>query len=91
MGTNINKKKNLNFFYFHKRLHSYAALKNCDEVLIKRARHVITEIQRTYEAAEALKGHNFVQVTEREYNLHDIFFCVCVVHHFATLTLFYLI
>lgn len=42
----------------------YAALKNSDEVLIKRARHVITEIQRTYEAAEALKGHNFVQVIQ---------------------------
>lgn len=85
------KYKKLNFFYFHKRLHSYAALKNCDEVLIKRARHVITEIQRTYEAAEALKGHNFVQVTGREYNLHDIFLVCVSYHHFATLTLFYLI
>lgn len=70
-------------------LHSYAALKNSDEVLIKRARHVITEIQRTYEAAEALKGHNFVQVTEREYNLHDFFLSLlpfCCMYTYLPLT-----
>lgn len=69
------------FFYLHERLHSYTALKNSDEVLIKRARHVITEIKRTYEAAEALKGHDFVQVTKRNF----------LFYHFATLTLIYLI
>lgn len=39
-----------------------AGLKGSDEVLIKRARHVVTEIQRTREAAEALKGRDFKKV-----------------------------
>uniref|UniRef100_A0A1B0A3C2 Uncharacterized protein n=1 Tax=Glossina pallidipes TaxID=7398 RepID=A0A1B0A3C2_GLOPL len=32
---------------------------HCDEVLLKRARHVITEIKRAQEAAIALKAHDF--------------------------------
>lgn len=39
------------------------ALKNADEVLLKRARHVITEVQRTIEAAEAMKSHDFIKVS----------------------------
>lgn len=34
-------------------------LKKYDDVYLKRARHVITEIKRTCEAAHALKTHNF--------------------------------
>lgn len=34
----------------------------CEEVLLKRARHVITEIKRTQEAADALKNHDFKKV-----------------------------
>lgn len=39
-----------------------AALSGHDEVLAKRARHVITEIQRTQEAADALKRCDFKKV-----------------------------
>lgn len=46
------------------------ALKDFDEVLTKRARHVVTEIQRTVEAAEALKRRDFKKVS--------IFVSVCV-------------
>ncbi|KAL1376866.1 hypothetical protein pipiens_016637 [Culex pipiens pipiens] len=35
------------------------ALKGADEVLLKRARHVITEIKRTTEAADALRAGDF--------------------------------
>ncbi|XP_037038438.1 galactokinase-like isoform X2 [Bradysia coprophila] len=63
------------------KLDNLSALKNSDEVLIKRARHVITEIQRTYEAAEALKGHNFEQMgklmTESHLSLRDDFQVSC--------------
>lgn len=45
------------YFYF-------AALNGAEEVLIKRARHVVTEIKRTYEAAEALRGRDFKKVCE---------------------------
>uniref|UniRef100_A0AAG5CNN5 Galactokinase n=1 Tax=Anopheles atroparvus TaxID=41427 RepID=A0AAG5CNN5_ANOAO len=38
------------------------ALQNANEVLVRRARHVITEIQRTTEAAEALKANDFVKM-----------------------------
>lgn len=41
----------------------FSALKNADEVLLKRARHVITEVQRTIEAAEAMKSHDFIKVS----------------------------
>lgn len=40
-----------------------AVLKGKDEVLAKRARHVITEIQRTREAAEALRKRDFKEVS----------------------------
>lgn len=40
----------------------YIALKNGREVLIKRARHVISETKRTQEAAEALKRRDFTKV-----------------------------
>lgn len=39
------------------------ALSGQDEVLIKRARHVITEMKRTFDAAEALKRRDFKQVS----------------------------
>jgi galactokinase len=38
-------------------------LENADAVLIKRARHVISEIERTVAAAEALRNQDFVQVS----------------------------
>uniref|UniRef100_A0A182N4U4 GHMP kinase C-terminal domain-containing protein n=1 Tax=Anopheles dirus TaxID=7168 RepID=A0A182N4U4_9DIPT len=38
------------------------ALENANEVLVRRARHVITEIQRTKEAAAALKAKDFVKM-----------------------------
>lgn len=41
---------------------SCVALKNGRQVLIKRARHVITETNRTQEAAEALKRRDFIKV-----------------------------
>lgn len=40
----------------------FAALKNADEILIKRGRHVITEIKRTRDAADALQNHDFEKV-----------------------------
>lgn len=44
-----------------------AVLKGKDEVLAKRARHVITEIQRTREAAEALRKRDFKEVSIMKY------------------------
>lgn len=45
------------------------------EVLIKRARHVITEIKRTYDAAEALNRRDFEQVhTEKKKHFQIKFF-----------------
>lgn len=41
----------------------HTALKDSDEVLTKRARHVVTEIQRTLEAAETLKRRDFKKVS----------------------------
>uniref|UniRef100_A0A1Q3FNY3 Putative galactokinase n=1 Tax=Culex tarsalis TaxID=7177 RepID=A0A1Q3FNY3_CULTA len=41
---------------------SLKALKEAEEVLLKRARHVITEIKRTTAAAEALKAGDFEQM-----------------------------
>ena len=41
----------------------FTALKGSDEVFTKRARHVITEIQRTREAAEALRRKDFKEVS----------------------------
>ncbi|KAJ6634745.1 Galactokinase [Pseudolycoriella hygida] len=67
--------------YRDAKIENLTALKDCDEVLIRRARHVITEIQRTEEAAEALKGHNFVQMgklmTESHLSLRDDFEVSC--------------
>lgn len=40
----------------------FAALKGHDEILLKRARHVITEIQRTRDAADALRKKDFAKV-----------------------------
>lgn len=40
----------------------FSALQGHDEVLFKRARHVITGIQRTRDAADALKKKDFVKV-----------------------------
>uniref|UniRef100_A0A1B0AQL7 Uncharacterized protein n=1 Tax=Glossina palpalis gambiensis TaxID=67801 RepID=A0A1B0AQL7_9MUSC len=45
---------------------------HCDEVLLKRARHVITEIKRAQEAAIALKAHDFKKV-----NKHVIYLRSC--------------
>lgn len=44
------------------RISFWAALKSEDPILMKRARHVITEIQRTREAADALKLGQFDKV-----------------------------
>lgn len=41
----------------------HTALKDSDEVLTKRARHVVTETQRTLEAAQALKRSDFKKVS----------------------------
>uniref|UniRef100_A0A8D8B5J9 Galactokinase n=5 Tax=Culex pipiens TaxID=7175 RepID=A0A8D8B5J9_CULPI len=41
---------------------SLDALKGADEVLLKRARHVITEIKRTTEAADALRAGDFEEM-----------------------------
>uniref|UniRef100_A0A182YS96 Uncharacterized protein n=1 Tax=Anopheles stephensi TaxID=30069 RepID=A0A182YS96_ANOST len=38
------------------------ALEGANELLLRRARHVITEIERTKQAAEALKAKNFIKV-----------------------------
>lgn len=52
-----------------------------DEVLLRRARHVITEIKRTTAAAEALKEHNFEQMgklmIESHNSLRDDFHVSC--------------
>jgi len=52
-----------------------------DYVLLKRARHVITEIKRTLEATEALKNHDFVKMgklmTESHISLRDDFQVSC--------------
>lgn len=37
-------------------------LESADAILIKRARHVITEIQRTSESADALRKNDFIKV-----------------------------
>jgi len=59
-----------------------SALQNCDEVLLKRARHVITETKRTQEAAEALRAHNFVKMgelmTKSHTSLRDDFQVSCI-------------
>uniref|UniRef100_U5EZ50 Putative galactitol metabolic process n=1 Tax=Corethrella appendiculata TaxID=1370023 RepID=U5EZ50_9DIPT len=57
------------------------ALENCDELLLRRARHVITEIKRTVEAASALKQGDFVKMgklmTESHLSLRDDFQVSC--------------
>ncbi|XP_052869513.1 galactokinase-like [Anopheles cruzii] len=57
------------------------ALENANEVLVRRARHVITEIQRTTDAAEALKANDFVRVgqlmTESHRSLSEDFEVSC--------------
>ncbi|KAJ8943690.1 hypothetical protein NQ318_015179 [Aromia moschata] len=54
---------------------------NADEEIVKRARHVITEIQRTSEAAEALKQMNFKRfgelMTESHRSLRDDYTVSC--------------
>ncbi|XP_065363908.1 galactokinase-like [Calliphora vicina] len=54
----------------------------CEEVLLKRARHVITEIKRTLEAADALKNHDFKQMgelmTKSHVSLRDDFQVSCI-------------
>lgn len=56
-------------------------LKKVDEVYLKRARHVITEIKRTCEAAHALKTSNFPKLgklmTESHNSLRDDFEVSC--------------
>ncbi|XP_031626634.1 galactokinase-like isoform X2 [Contarinia nasturtii] len=49
---------------------SLDALKGTDGVLIKRARHVITEIQRTREAADALRKQEFKEMGRLMYESH---------------------
>ncbi|ETN62971.1 galactokinase [Anopheles darlingi] len=57
------------------------ALENANEVLVRRARHVITEIQRTTEAANALKANDFVKMgqlmTESHRSLSEDFDVSC--------------
>lgn len=63
----------ISFFYFRMwmdgrlacvcMLAACTVLKDFDEVLTNRARHVVTEIQRTVEAAEALKRRDFKKVS----------------------------
>lgn len=57
----------------------FVALKNGRQVLIKRARHVITETNRTQEAAEALKRRDFIKV----YIKRNVYLCskhkVCLI------------
>lgn len=57
------------------------ALTGADEVLLRRARHVITEIQRTTAAAEALKANDFEQMgklmIESHKSLRDDFNVSC--------------
>ncbi|KAJ8945302.1 hypothetical protein NQ314_009274 [Rhamnusium bicolor] len=54
---------------------------NTDEEIVKRARHVITEIQRTCEGAEMLKQENFKKfgdlMTESHYSLKDDYNVSC--------------
>ncbi|KAM7346823.1 galactokinase-like [Cochliomyia hominivorax] len=54
----------------------------CEEVLLKRARHVITEIKRTQEAADALKTHDFQKMgelmTKSHVSLRDDFQVSCI-------------
>lgn len=52
----VSLKTNYDRFFF-----LVSALQN-DDVLLRRARHVITEIQRTREAAEALRKQDFKEV-----------------------------
>ncbi|XP_053679497.1 galactokinase-like [Anopheles nili] len=62
-------------------LNHLKALENAGEVLIRRARHVITEIQRTEAAAEALKAKDFVKMgqlmTESHRSLSEDFDVSC--------------
>lgn len=57
------------------------ALEGADETLLRRARHVITEIQRTVAAAEALKANDFEQMgklmIESHKSLRDDFNVSC--------------
>uniref|UniRef100_A0A182PQ15 GHMP kinase C-terminal domain-containing protein n=1 Tax=Anopheles epiroticus TaxID=199890 RepID=A0A182PQ15_9DIPT len=57
------------------------ALGNANELLVRRARHVITEIERTQAAAEALKEQNFVKMgqlmTESHKSLSEDFDVSC--------------
>ncbi|XP_022903458.2 galactokinase-like [Onthophagus taurus] len=54
---------------------------NVDEVIIKRAKHVISEIKRTTEAAEALRNKDFVRfgklMIESHYSLKDDYEVSC--------------
>lgn len=52
-------------------MHNFAELeKICkDAVLIKRARHVIGEIERTRRAAESLKSQDFVKVSWEKFKI----------------------
>lgn len=54
---------------------------NAEEELIKRAKHVITEIERTLNAAEALKEKNFTKLgdlmVESHYSLRDDYEVSC--------------
>lgn len=52
---------NVNFTEYIWKLCLFSALRT-DAVLLKRARHVITEIQRTQEAANALRKQDFKEV-----------------------------
>ncbi|XP_011503519.1 PREDICTED: galactokinase-like [Ceratosolen solmsi marchali] len=45
--------------------------KNVSDIMIKRARHVITEIQRTIEAATCLENNNFIRFGELMNESHD--------------------
>ncbi|XP_055325074.1 galactokinase-like [Sitodiplosis mosellana] len=60
---------------------SLDALKGSDEVFTRRARHVITEIQRTREAAEALRKKDFIEMgrlmNESHESLRDDFEVSC--------------
>jgi len=62
-------------------INSLEALNGAEEVLIKRARHVVTEIKRTYEAAEALRGRDFkkmgILMFESHKSLRDDFDVSC--------------
>lgn len=71
------------FCYVLTRFENYlfAALKGHDPVLTKRARHVITEIQRTREAADALRKRDFekVSISIRCYRM--LFSFICFIFH----------